>query len=441
MHNFFNMALEEVRKALSQNQFASGGLVLMVIGGLVAWLRGIPMQLYRWVYSRLVLTVHIQSRDPAFDWLRVWILSKPESKRMRTLELSAREGDEGGGFTVSSGKHAEQRALLTPISGLYTLRFEGKLFMLEAERRRLEGVVAHYMGANSGYERSFTLQTAFWNRASLERLIAEAYRHTVRPQEPQLTLWRPEGQDWNLSQRRPPRPLESLVYGEGVLETVLEDARAFLADEQWYLEMGIPWRRGYLLHGPPGNGKSSLVATLAGALELNLCPINLSGPLMDDDKLSGLLQNLPNCSAVLLEDIDAVFEGRDKPEGQASKLSFNGLLNALDGVAAQEGCLVFLTTNHLEKLDPALIRPGRCDVHLLINNASSAQIAGMLRRFYPQIDQDLAHSLAARVPSYALSMARVQEFLVRHRGDLRGALQNWSELEGMGLEELLESVL
>ena len=110
MHEFFNTALEEVRKALSQNQFASGGLVLMVIGGLVAWLRGIPMQIYRWLYSRLVLTVHIQSRDPAFEWLRVWVLSKPESKRMRTLELSARDDDDGGGFTVSSGKHAEQRA-------------------------------------------------------------------------------------------------------------------------------------------------------------------------------------------------------------------------------------------------------------------------------------------------------------------------------------------
>jgi mitochondrial chaperone BCS1 len=429
-----------VKKALTQNQFASGGLVLMVVGGLAAWLRGVPMQMYRWIYSRLVLTVHVQSRDPAFDWLRVWILSKPESKRMRTLELSARDDDEGGGFTVSSGKHAEQRALLTPISGLYTLRFQGKLFLLEAERRQLEGVVGHYQAAGGNYERSFTLQTAFWNRSTLENLIAEAYCHTVRPQEPQLTLWRSEGVDWNLLERRPPRPLESLVYGEGVLDTVLEDARAFLADQRWYLEMGIPWRRGYLLHGPPGNGKSSLVAALAGVLELNLCPINLSGPLVDDDKLSGLMQNLPARSAVLLEDIDAVFVGRDKPEGQASKLSFNGLLNALDGVTAQEGCLVFLTTNHLERLDPALIRPGRCDLHLLINNASSGQIAGMLRRFFPEIDEALALGLAARVPVQALSMARVQEFLMRHRNDLRGALLNWSELEGMGLEELLESV-
>ena len=123
-----------------------------------------------------------------------------------------------------------------------------------------------------------------------------------------------------------------------------------------------------------------------------------------------------------------MFQGRDKPKGQRSRLSFNGLLNALDGVGAQEGRLVFLTTNHREKLDPALIRPGRCDVHALIDNASCDQIAGMVRRFFPRADDVLTRTLAERVPNEQISMARVQEFMVRHRDDLEGAIRDWSEL-------------
>ncbi len=427
MSDFFHMILEEARKALSQNQFASGGLVLMVLGAVAAWLRLVPRQIYSFVYSRVVLTVHVQSKDDAYDWLRIWVLAQPQSKKMRTLELSAHDADEEGGFLVSSGKHSEQRAMLTPIDGTYTLRFQKRLFVLEAERRRLEGQM--YAGRSSNYERSFTLTTPFWNRAALEQLIAQAYLVAVKPQTPQLSLWRPDMDDWDMMERRTPRPLSSLVYSEDVLERLMLDALAFLKDENWYLEMGIPWRRGYMLYGPPGNGKSSLVAALAGALELNLCPLNLSSLLLDDERLVKLLSNLPSRSILLLEDIDAVFVGREKPEGSGSKISFAGLLNALDGVAAQQGCMVFMTTNHRKKLDPALIRPGRCDMHILIDNASSAQIAAMLRRFFPEIDLELAQSFASRIPPHTLSMARVQEFLLRHRNDMQGALRDWPELE------------
>jgi chaperone BCS1 len=104
------------------------------------------------------------------------------------------------------------------------------------------------------------------------------------------------------------------------------------------------------------------------------------------------------------------------------------VLNALDGVAAQEGRLVFMTTNHRERLDPALIRPGRCDVHVFIGNASHAQIAGMVRRFFPKLDHHLARTLAERVPDETLSMAQIQEYLVRHRDDPESMIRNWHEL-------------
>ena len=68
---------------------------------------------------------------------------------------------------------------------------------------------------------------------------------------------------------------------------------------------------------------------------------------------------------------------------QRQGLSFSGFLNALDGIRSQEGQILFMTTNHIEKLDPALLRPGRCDVQVKIDNASEKQIIEIFRRFFP----------------------------------------------------------
>jgi mitochondrial chaperone BCS1 len=67
-----------------------------------------------------------------------------------------------------------------------------------------------------------------------------------------------------------------------------------------------------------------------------------------------------------------------------SSVTFSGFLNALDGVASGEERIVFLTTNHVERLDPALVRPGRVDISELIDDASPAQAKRLFTRFYAE---------------------------------------------------------
>jgi ATP-dependent 26S proteasome regulatory subunit len=107
---------------------------------------------------------------------------------------------------------------------------------------------------------------------------------------------------------------------------------------------------------------------LASDLKLDICMMNLTHGNLSDDSLAMYLREAPTNSIIVLEDVDAVFVERNQAAGggggsrSSGGVSFSGLLNAIDGVAAQEGRIFFMTTNHLEKLDPALIRPGRCDV-------------------------------------------------------------------------------
>jgi len=134
---------------------------------------------------------------------------------------------------------------------------------------------------------------------------------------------------------------------------------------------------------------------------------------------------------VLLEDVDAVFVDRSvQPEGggRGTGVTFSGLLNALDGVASQEGRLFFMTTNHIEKLDPALIRPGRCDVKLEVRRASRPQARRLYLRFFPEAPAKAADAFAAALPEFELSMAALQGYLLEHKTDPTGALAHTARL-------------
>ncbi|KAG6876014.1 hypothetical protein C0992_001369 [Termitomyces sp. T32_za158] len=203
---------------------------------------------------------------------------------------------------------------------------------------------------------------------------------------------------------------------------------------------GIPYRRGYLLHGPPGSGKTSFIQALAASLSYDICLLNLSERGLSDDKLNHLLSNAPERSFVLIEDIDAVFNKRVQTteDGYQSSVTFSGFLNALDGVASGEERIIFMTTNHIKKLDPALIRPGRVDVSELIDDASAAQARILFTLFYgggediPSHEvQNLGQTLeemvhAERKIGKRVSMAALQGLFIRK--EARDALVGCREL-------------
>lgn len=190
---------------------------------------------------------------------------------------------------------------------------------------------------------------------------------------------------WNFSSARSPRSFDSVILSEGLKQELLKDITTFRESAQWYQDRGVPYRRGYLLHGPPGTGKSSFIVALAGHLGLSICIVNLGMNGLSDRQLGILLGDCPPNSILLIEDIDAAFVKRTQgteSNSNSSSLTLSGVLNALDGVAAQEGSVVFMTTNHITKLDDALIRPGRCDRKLLFDYADRYQVRQMFLKFY-----------------------------------------------------------
>jgi hypothetical protein len=143
------------------------------------------------------------------------------------------------------------------------------------------------------------------------------------------------------------------------LEALVTEARRWKGSEDWYRDRGLPWRRGWLLHGEPGTGKTALARAVAEDLDLPVFAYDLASLYNDELKeaWAGMLAETP-CMA-LIEDIDAVFHGRRNVAcGNRQGLTFDCLLNCLDGVQQADGLFVVVTTNHHDRIDPALGLPG-----------------------------------------------------------------------------------
>jgi mitochondrial chaperone BCS1 len=239
-------------------------------------------------------------------------------------------------------------------------------------------------------------------------LLQEAREFYMLKQEASISVYKATIYSWgDISWkqvcRQPKRAMSSIVLEPGIKNLLLEDAREFLRSKDWYAARGIPFRRGYLLYGAPGSGKTSIIHCLAGELGLDVYIISLSKAQMDDNTLGDLIGELPDRCIALMEDIDAAFmhglNREDEEDGESgkektsldegrSKVTLSGLLNALDGIGAQEGRILFATTNKYSALDPALCRPGRMDIHIEFKNASKYQAQELFKNFYLPNAQD-----------------------------------------------------
>ena len=130
---------------------------------------------------------------------------------------------------------------------------------------------------------------------------------------------------FELAFNRKPRNAESVILDVDHADSLLKDARAFLNKSEWYNDMGIPYRRGYLLHGPPGCGKTSFALVLASELKLNICILNLSEEGMTDNGLAETLRDAPVNAIILLEDVDAIFVERGTSKNAKTTVSFSGI--------------------------------------------------------------------------------------------------------------------
>ena len=276
---------------------------------------------------------------------------------------------------------------LIPGPGKHLLRYKNAFLMVN----RVRETKSINMQTGKPWE-TVTLTTLYSQRHIFEDLFKEAHKLAQQSTEGKTIVYTSRSTSWDkFGEPRRKRPIESVILDKGVKERIVGDIKDFLGSSKWYYDRGIPYRRGYLLHGPPGSGKSSFVQALAGELDYNIAMLNLSERGLTDDRLNYLLSIIPKRTLVLLEDADAAFGNRrtqsDADGYRGANVTFSGLLNAMDGVASAEERILFLTTNHIGRLDSALIRPGRVDMTIHLGQATRWQAGKLWDRFYGELDE------------------------------------------------------
>ncbi|CAL5333462.1 unnamed protein product [Camellia sinensis] len=256
------------------------------------------------------------------------------------------------------------------------------------------------------------------------------------------------GHPWDSVPFKHPSTFETLAMDPLKKEEIMADLNDFANGQSFYQKTGRAWKRGYLLYGPPGTGKSSMIAAMANHLGYDIYDLELT-EVHNNSDLRKLLMKTSSKSIIVIEDIDCSinltnrkknagdapgrnhhYDGGPLPEmrgggddGGGNSITLSGLLNFTDGLwscCGSERIFVF-TTNHVEKLDPALLRSGRMDMHIFMSYCSFPSLKILLKNYLGYGEGDLTEmvlkELGEVVDDAQMTPADISEVLIKNRRD------------------------
>lgn len=459
--------------SLFSNTYGLGSVKLLVLGSIIETGR----RLCQWLFERLrfqySITIQFGEGDPTYEWIILFLTEHNVWRRSRDFRVTAKNSSRKWGIETSSSSQPEGSADYVPTYELPQL-FRWNGYWLEIKRSKGTPTYTQ-MGAQSLSTIFITIYTL--DMTVVSKLVEKARLRYVEVSRPNVIIHTADTPHfgptftWNNVKCKIRRPLDSIILEEGVIDSIVGDAREFLDMENWYIDAGIPHRRGYLLYGPPGTGKSSTIHALAGELGMEIYSLSLAAGFVDDSFLQRAAASIPKRAIFLIEDIDCAFPSREEGEhpmplipgypgmmGLGPRLSsrtrstvtLSGLLNVIDGVGSEEGKLFFATTNYIDHLDPALLRPGRIDRKIQYKLATREQATALFLRFFPQsyitfedskvssVDEkqsrlgELAKTFSQGVPEYEFSTAELQGYLLsckKHPEQAAIGIGAWVEQE------------
>ncbi|CAD6451727.1 b656ec0f-0a53-4e0e-afed-0cd71481acaa [Sclerotinia trifoliorum] len=438
--------------------------------------------LWSWVWTIVgrhwMSDISISSRDEIHDEVIQFLAHKYQMKPSRSLQAeTARRGywdlDNEDAVTLTqldgtgtiqwlnfADQDSKTKPQYTPSMGAsHSFWHNGRYFRVKRSEKMVFSSSSY--DKNPVSDQQMLLISCYGRSTTpIKEFLQEAKEYSNRNHSAKTIIRRPATKErrswggrssWIEVARRPCRPMRTVVLDEVMKNKVLRDINEYLnpSTARWYAIRGIPYRRGYLFHGPPGTGKTSLTFALAGVFGLNIYVVSLLEPTLTEEELGNLFTNLPPRCIVLLEDIDtagltrvnedkvessdecssdsssgeneAITKKHKKGKGRGGRgrhsrgskkskkskkddddekkgISLSGLLNIIDGVASHEGRVLVMTTNHPEKLDEALIRPGRVDCQVAFTNATRHQIKEIFERMYSK-DPPREKLIAATSPA------------------------------------------
>lgn len=347
------------------NEFASGAIIAGLMASATYLLRAVPRQLLNAIKKHTTTTIELSSNNKSFHTMAVYLAARGIADQSRLLKVgNGRYGDDKNVKELGHGTQVFWLNWYTPV--LITSRREDSVSQIVKEFITITKLGRSHKLFND----------------LLSDIEAEAIDNTV------TKYYKFQDGYEQFIGKQPKRKIETIAISEKNVQQLYTTISAFVNNEGWYLKHQVPYQLGILLYGPPGTGKTSLIKAIAAHMNKDICYVNTEIGLAD------AALRVSN-SIIVAEEVDTLsLDARDAGEDDddptvtlfkaMDKAILSRVLNALDGLFSNHGRVVIMTTNHIEILDPALLRPGRIDLQLEIGYMCSETFNSLLQRFFPE---------------------------------------------------------
>jgi chaperone BCS1 len=388
---WFDTGWSFLSSQMSQNNFLSGAVVGGVILSILASFKAAGFRCWMFLRDRLRMSLTIHSTDALYVPAAKWLLENKFDKFSRNYRANYSYGEKG--------------ICTLPTSGKYVFLYKGWPVFVYVERDQSPANAQAYGEVGTIKTKEYIhISYLGFSRGLLDTILKDMSKMANNALQKSTGLYCWAKTYWSRTAGIDKRFSKSLCLDDGLLEKVERDVQEFALAEEWYKERGLPYRRGYLLYGPPGTGKTSVARYLAAKYNRSIYTL---GEMEYMAGIKDAVLSVPSNSILLLEDIDCYFNGR---KGKSGGMNVGELFNALDGVVPLSDVIVVMTTNHIDQLDPALIRCGRTDVRLHLSYCTAGQMSRLFRKFYGK--EVLSECSAARVlEGKSLTPAQIVEIL------------------------------
>lgn len=359
--------MTEIFNFVKDNQFLLTGLGLGGAGLITFWFKDIPLKVFNAIKRQITTDLIIQNYDIVFYDLLEVIKRENHNKNFRVIK-------------INNGKWGNDKAIGSMGYGHHFIKYKNHLLF------------ANYFSEKESISDKIKETIVLTKLGRSKKLFEEIIKEISSPKDidkDKLKLYKMSSEEWCYSHRFYKRNIESVFVERKKKDIIFNNLDNFINKEKWYLKNGIPYQYGILFYGSPGTGKTSLIKAIASKLNYNIY-------YLSPQKISLIEKALVKCpekAIVVIEDIDTSHSVKCRTDKKSddnniidfiSSVNLSDILNSIDGLGNVHGRILICTTNHIEKLDKALIRPGRFDLLMRIGFVNLEILNQFIKFYFPK---------------------------------------------------------